>query len=365
MDRLDYTINTLFEPYEKMVSRSSITEFLTKKGAQMELQSQDFMRKIAPGLTMLSDGLKNNQAVSGQVMEIFYSVASDPMAALWIQQNPELRAIFGDSQEPMAWLVRSAERLGYGGATGTPPPPLANPEEERKQKLVDAQFMKQVWNTSTPEQRSEHLAIVSKTQPKMALGLVSADRESYNKLTEEGRLTVAKNQAVEVQAVIRDLADLQQDGFTSFQVNSSTGELTAYRKLAGSGTEEKWDKMSVQPEAVRRYNAVHSRMYNDPRWRGYLTNNSITSGGEAAGLITMSASAVNAGRKAEEHLQARNEAGRKLGSLIERGYKNDSQAMIAAKAEVEKYNELYSLSQAEADDYNRTIKRLTSTGRGN
>ena len=363
MDRLDYTVNTLFEPYEKMISRSSITEFLSKKGAQMELQSQDFMRKIAPGLTMLSDGLKNNQAVSGQMMEIFYSVASDPMAALWIQQNPELRAIFGDSQEPMAWLQRSAERLGYGGATGLPPAPLANPEEERKQKLVDAQFLKEVWKTSTPEQRSEHLSIVAQSQPKLALGLVSADSESFNKLTEEGRLTVGKTQGVEIQAVIRDLADLQQDGYTSFQVNSSTGEMTAYRKLHTSGTEDKWDKMPVQPEAVRRYNLVHGRLYNDSRWRGYLTNNSITSGAEAGGLIQISASAVNAGRKAEEHLKARDEAARKYGSLIERGYKMDSKSMQDAKAEVEKYKELYSISQEEADNFNRVIKRLTAAGR--
>lgn len=363
MDRLDDTVNRLFDPYMAIVSRSSVTTFLENKGAELELRGQDFMRRIAPGLSLIADGVKN-QAVAGQLMEIFYSVGSDPQAALWIQQHPELRAIFGDSQEPMAWLQRAATDLGYGGTAGPSQMSALSPEDAEKQKVVTAQLFKEMYLKGTPEQRAEHIKTVGKTNPKLVLGVMAADPQSFNRLDEESRLTVATNQAVEINAVVRDLAELQSNGFASFQVNSSTGEIVAYEKIAGgrASGEDNWVQMSVQPEAVRRYNLVHRNMYNNPNWRDYLTNGAITSGGEASGLVTISISGAVADKRAKELLVERNRAGQRLSRAISSNFEEDSAEMKAARAEVKKYNELYDIAQREADSFNSAMTRLSKGG---
>lgn len=354
MERLDTTVNRVFAPYESIVQNSTATKFLESKQAELGLKSQDFMRTVAPGLTLISEGVKN-PAVATQLMEIFYSTASDPQAALWIQQNPELRAIFGTTQEPMAWLRRSAERLF--GIKGVGTPALA-PEDEEKQKVVDAQLFKETWKKATPESRTELAAQVAKQNPQLVLGTVSSDPRSYSTLDDKGRLVVGTTQGVELQAIISDMATLQQDGYTSVQVNSSTGELTAYRRIPGGKADgsDKWDIMPVQPAAVTRYNQTHNRMYSDPNWRSFLTNNSITSPGEAAGLVSLSISTEMKKRELEEiriqRAQAVDRYGRDLGNE-------------KLKAEVARLDEQFNLVSKSLADYGSTIKRLTIQDRAN
>lgn len=290
MDRLDDTVNRLFDPLAQIALRSTATEFLTRKGAELELLGQDFIRRVAPGLSLISDGLKDNQAAADQLMEIFYSVSTDPTAALFIQQNSELRALFGDSQEPMAWLRRSAINLGYGGKAGPTAPLLTDPEDIRKQNVLDAQLFKELWTKGTPEQRAEHVKIVSEANPKLVLGVMAADPQSFNRLSEEARLTVATEQAVELQAIIRDAARTITESGREIRLSETTGQLVEVsERRQGGKTVESFTSKS---DAVKRYNMVHLNMYKNPSWRNYLTNNGVGSELEVSSVVAASINSI-------------------------------------------------------------------------